>query len=52
MYAFVIGFNEWVLKAFVRDQEWRRSKSMDASAGEHDGQIIWELTTLTRWRSG
>jgi hypothetical protein len=45
MYAFVVGFNEWVLKAFVRDMEWRRTKSKDASGWEHDGQIIRELKT-------
>ena len=45
MYAFIVGFNEWVLKAFVRDQDWRRTKSKDAGGWEHDGQIIRELKT-------
>ncbi len=45
MYAFIVGFNEWMLKAFVRDQDWRRTKSKDASGGEHDSQVIRELKT-------
>jgi hypothetical protein len=33
MSAFVVGFNEWVLKAFVEDQAWRRTKSKTPAAG-------------------
>ncbi len=43
MYAFIVGFNEWVLKGWVAGQGWKRSKSKDASGWEHDGQIIREL---------
>jgi hypothetical protein len=45
VYAFIVGFNEWVLKSFVSDMKWRRSKSSkDASGWEHDGQVIREKT--------
>ena len=40
MYAFIVGFNEWVLKGWVAGQSWKRSKSKGASGWEHDGQII------------
>src|SRR5262245_12378743 len=30
VYAFVVGFNEWVLKSFVKEVGWRRTKSKDA----------------------
>jgi hypothetical protein len=43
MYAFIVGFNEWVLKGWVAGQGWKRSKSKDASGWEHDGQVIREL---------
>jgi len=43
VYAFVVGFNEWVLKGWVAGQGWKRSKSKDANGWEHDGQIIREL---------
>ena len=43
MYAFIVGFNEWVLKGWVTGQGWKRSKSKDASGWEHDGQIFREL---------
>ena len=26
MYALIVGFNEWVLKSFVREMEWKRTK--------------------------
>jgi hypothetical protein len=26
MYALIVGFNEWVLKSFVREMEWKRIK--------------------------
>jgi hypothetical protein len=42
MSAFIVGFNEWVLKGWVAGQGWKRSKSKDASGWEHDGQIIRE----------
>jgi hypothetical protein len=41
--AFIVGFNEWVLKGRVAGQGWKRSKSKDANGWEHDGQIIREL---------
>ncbi len=43
MYAFIVGFNEWVLKGWVAGQGWKRNKSKDANGWEHDGQIIREL---------
>ena len=43
MYAFIVGFNEWVLKGWVAGQGWTRSKSKDANGWAHDGQIIREL---------
>jgi hypothetical protein len=43
VYAFIVGFNEWVLKGWVAGQGWKCSKSKDANAWEHDGQIIREL---------
>jgi|RhiMethySRZTD1v2_1073278.scaffolds.fasta_scaffold4338623_1 hypothetical protein len=45
MYAFIVGFNEWVLKQYVSEQGWKRAKSKDASGWEHDGQVIRELKT-------
>ena len=33
MYAFIVGFNEWVLKGWVAGQGWKRSKSKDATVG-------------------
>ena len=46
MYAFIVGFNGWVLKSFVKEMESRRTKSKDVSGWEHDGQVIRELKTL------
>jgi hypothetical protein len=46
VYAFIVGFNEWVLKSFVKEMDWKRTKSKDASGWEHDGQMIRELKTL------
>jgi hypothetical protein len=46
VYAFMVGFNEWVLKSFVKEMEWRRTKSNYASGWEHDGQVVRELKTL------
>ena len=43
MYAFIVGFNEWVLKGWVAGQGWTRSKSKDANGWAHVGQIIREL---------
>ena len=45
MYAFIVGVNEWVLRQFIYEQGWKRTKSKDASGWEHDGQIIRELKT-------
>jgi hypothetical protein len=39
VYAFIVGFNEWMLKGRVAGQGWKRSKSKDANGWEHDGQI-------------
>jgi len=46
VYAFIVGFNKWMLKSFVREMEWRRTKSRDASGWEHEAQVICELKTL------
>jgi hypothetical protein len=43
VYAFIGGFNEWVLKGWVAGRGWKHSQSKDANGWEHDGQIIREL---------
>ena len=52
MYAFVVGFNEWVLKVLRGRPGMAPHQVEDASGWAHDGQIIRPLKTpqaLTAW---
>jgi len=49
VYAFIVGFNERVLKGWVAGQGWKRTKSKGANGWEHYGQIIRELKAPEPW---
>ena len=51
MYAFIVGFNEWVLKTYVKDKRWRRTRSKNAFGWDtSERELMRELKTVAAFQ--